>query len=153
LQEVFDMRNDDIFRAASGLAAGVGMQADTCGALLGASLMLGLKYGRRREEIDKIEALDESGIPVARLYKWFQTEFGSATCRVIRTRFGGGAFYDFFIPWEREMCEKIGMFEKCSDLVGRAAARTAEMLWDAIEAEKKAEPRSKSDGKRAGRRH
>jgi hypothetical protein len=131
------MGNDDIFRAASGLAAGVGMQADTCGALLGASLMLGLKYGRRREEIDNIEALDASGIPVARLYKWFQTEFGSATCHDIRTRFGGGAFYDFFIPWERELCEEAGIFEKCSDLVGRTAARTAEMLWDAIEAEKK----------------
>jgi hypothetical protein len=136
LQEVFDMRNDDIFRAASGLAAGVGMQSDTCGALLGASLMLGLKYGRRREEIDNIDALDASGIPVARLYKWFQTEFGSATCRDIRTRFGGGAFYDFSIPWQRELAEKANIFQQCSDLVGKTAAKAAEMLWDASEVEK-----------------
>ena len=133
------MKNDDIFKAASGFGGGIGMMSDTCGALVGAGMMLSLKYGREREDIENLETLRESGVPVARLYKWFQTEFGSATCHDIRTRFGGGAFYDFFIPWQRELSEKAGVFKKCSDLVGKAAARTAEMLWDAIEAEKKKE--------------
>ena len=109
------------------------MQSDTCGALVGAGMMLSLKYGRGRDEIENLEALRESGVPVARLYKWFQTEFGSATCRDIRTKFGGGAFYDFSIPWQRELAEKAQIFQQCSSLVGKAAARTAEMLWDADE--------------------
>ena len=130
------MKNDDIFKAASGFGGGMGMMSDTCGALVGAGMMLSLKYGRKREEIENMEALRESGVPVAKLYKWFQTEFSSATCHDIRTRFGGGAFYDFSIPWQRELADKAGVFEQCSQLVGKAAAKTAEMLWDAIESGK-----------------
>jgi len=133
---VFGTKNDDIFKAASGFGGGMGMQSDTCGALVGAGMMLSLKYGREREDIENMEALKESGVPVAKLYKWFQTEFGSATCRDIRTRFGGGAFYDFSVPWQRELAEKANIFQKCSELVGKAAAKTAEMLWDTGQAEK-----------------
>ena len=131
------MGNDDIFKAASGFDGGMGMQSDTCGALVGAGMMLSLKYGRRRDEIENMKALQESGVPVAKLYKWFQTEFGSATCRDIRTKFGGGSFYDFSVPWQRELAEKAKVFQQCSNLVGKAAAKAAEMLWDAIEADKK----------------
>jgi C_GCAxxG_C_C family probable redox protein len=131
------MRDDNIFKAASGLGGGVGMMGDTCGALLGASMMLSLKYGRGREDIGNFEKLKSSGVPVGKLYKWFEKEFGSATCHDIRTRFGGGAHYDFAIPWQRELAEEAGIFKKCSDLVGRAAAKTAEMLWEATEEETK----------------
>jgi C_GCAxxG_C_C family probable redox protein len=131
------MRDDNIFKAVSGLAGGVGLMGDTCGALLGASMMLGLKYGREREEIGNFDKLKSSSVPVGKLYKWFEKEFGSATCHDIRTKFGGGAYYDFSVPWQRELAEEARMFEKCSDLVGKTAARTAEMLWDAIEEEKK----------------
>ncbi len=131
------MRDDNIFKAASGFGGGVGMMGDTCGALLGASMMLSLKYGREREEIGNFEKLKSSGVPVAKLYKWFEKEFGSATCHDIRTKFGGGAHYEFSIPWQRELAEEAKIFEKCSDLVGRTAVHAAEMLWDAIEEEKK----------------
>ena len=136
MQEVFGTENDDIFKAASGFGGGMGMQSDTCGALVGAGMILSLKYGRGRDEIENMEALRESGVPVAKLYKWFQTEFGSATCHDIRTKFGGGSFYDFSVLWQRELAEKAKVFEQCSNLVGKAAAKAAEMLWDAIEAEK-----------------
>jgi C_GCAxxG_C_C family probable redox protein len=136
LQEVFGIQNDDIFKAASGFGGGVGMMSDVCGAIVGAGMMLSLQCGREREDIENLDALRESGIPVAKLYKWFQTEFGSATCHDIRTRFGGGAFYDFFVPWQRELADQARVFEQCSELVGKAAAKAAGMLWDAIESEK-----------------
>ena len=104
--------------------------ADTCGALVGAGMMLSLKFGRERDDIKNMEALQKSGVPVAKLYKWFQTEFGSTKCYDIRTKFGGGAFYDFSIPWQRELSEKARVFEQCSDLVGKAAAKAPEMLWE-----------------------
>jgi C_GCAxxG_C_C family probable redox protein len=137
LQETFGVKNDGIFKAASGFGGGFGMQSDTCGAIVGASMMLSLYCGRERTDIENLDKLRESGVPVAKLYKWFQTEFGSAKCHDIRTKFGGGAFYDFFIPWEKELSEKAKVLEQCSDLVGKAAAKAAEMLWDIIEAEKK----------------
>lgn len=130
------MRDDNVFKAASGLAAGIGEMHDACGALLGAGMMLNLKYGRSREEIEDEKKLRSSCLPIAKLYKWFEKEFGSATCREIRTRFLG-VHYDLKIPWQRELADKAGLVNRCSELVGKTAARTAEMLWDAIEEENK----------------
>jgi len=109
---------------------------DTCGALLGASMMLGLKYGRSRQEIDDLEKLGNSYLTVAKLYKWFEKEFGSATCRDIRTKFAG-VYYDSKILWQAELAKEAGLPERCAELTGKTAARAAEMLWDAIEEEKK----------------
>ena len=109
---------------------------DTCGALLGASMMLSLKYGRSRQEIDDLEKLGNSYLTVAKLYKWFEKEFGSATCRDIRIKFAG-VHYDSKIPWQAELAKEAGLPEKCAELTGKTAARAAEMLWDAIEEEKK----------------
>ena len=105
---------------------------DACGALLGASMMLSLKYGRGREEIENPEKGMESFLPVGKLYKWFEKEFGSANCGKIRTRFHG-VYYDLKVPWQAELAEEAGMVERCADLVGKTAARTAEMLWDTLE--------------------
>ena len=110
---------------------------DACGALLGASMILGLKHGRGREEIANREKLTSSYLPVGKLYKWFEKEFGSATCLEVCTRFAGGVFYDTQIPWQAELAREAGVPEKCAELAAKTAARTAEMLWDAIEAEKK----------------
>ncbi|MFC1916487.1 C-GCAxxG-C-C family protein [Chloroflexota bacterium] len=135
LQDVFDMRDDNVFKAASGLAAGVGQMYDTCGALLGASMMLSLKYGRSREEINDHEKLNDSFLPVAKLYKWFEKEFSSATCRKIRTKMAG-VFYALDIPWQAELAKEAGLPERCAELTAKTAAKTAEMLWDTIEKEK-----------------
>ena len=136
LQDVFDVRDDNIFKAASGLAGGIGQMHDTCGALLGASMMLSLKYGRSREEIDDAEKLKSSYLPVAKLYKWFEKEFSSATCREIRTKMAG-VYYDTKIPWQADLAKEAGLPEKCAELTAKTAAKTAEMLWDATEEEKK----------------
>jgi C_GCAxxG_C_C family probable redox protein len=113
LQDVFGRSDDSLFKAASGLSGGIGRMRDTCGSLLGASLMLGTHYGRGREELDDVEKMHRSYIPVGKLYRWFEQEFGSATCREILSR-------------------KTDPTEDCRKLVGNTAARTAEMLWDAI---------------------
>jgi len=130
------MRDDNVLKAASGLSGGIGQMRDACGALLGASMMLSLKYGRTREEISDLEKLKSSYIPVGKLYKWFEKEFGSATCREIRTKMAG-VYYDTNVPWQAELAEEAGLPEKCAELTGKTAAKTAEMLWEAIEEKKK----------------
>ena len=135
IQNVFDMRNDDVFKAASGLCGGIGQMHDVCGALTGAALMLGLKYGRGREEIENQEKLMDSLLPVAKLYKWFEKEYGGVTCRQVRIR-TMGVYYDTKVPWQAELAMEAGMYDICSDLAGKVAAKAAEMLWDAMEQEK-----------------
>lgn len=130
MQDVLGIRDDNLFKAVSGLGGGIGRMEDVCGALLGASLMLGMKYGRAREEIDSLEKLGDSSLPVGRLYKWFEKEFGSVRCRDICTRFAGGVHYDRNIRWQAELAEEAGLHDKCVDLTGKTAARVAEMMWD-----------------------
>ena len=130
------MKDDNIFKAASGLGGGVGLMHDSCGALLGAGMMLSLKYGRTREELDSLPKLDSSCLVVAQLYKWFEKEFGSAICHEVRKK-AFGVHYDLKISWQFEAAAQAGQFDYCSKLVGKTAAKVAEMLWDAIEEEKK----------------
>jgi len=127
---VFDTRDDNIFKAASGFGGGIGQMHDTCGALLGASMMLSLKHGRGREEIENQEKMKDAYLSIGQLYKWFEKEFGSAKCHEIRTGFAG-VYYDTKIPWQAELAKEAGLPAKCADLTGKVAARTAEMLWNA----------------------
>ena len=133
MQETFDIRDDGVFKAASGWGAGIGQMNDVCGSLLGASMMLSMKFGRGREEIEDLEKVKSSYLPVAKLYKWFEKEFGSPTCRGIRSRMAGGVFYDTKIPWQAELAKEAGLAEMCAELVAKTSAHTAEMLWDDAE--------------------
>ncbi len=131
------MVDDSVVKAASGLAGGIGRMDDVCGGLLGASLMLGAYAGRGREELENKEKLDNACVLVGKLYKWFEKEFGSVNCREIRTRFAGGVYYDSKVKWQAELAKEAGIPDKCVDLTAKAAAKTTEMLWDAIEEAKK----------------
>jgi hypothetical protein len=49
--DTLGLHADDVFRAASGLADGIGLTGDgSCGALTGGDMVLGLVRGRKREE-------------------------------------------------------------------------------------------------------
>jgi C_GCAxxG_C_C family probable redox protein len=129
LQEVFGLRDDAVFKAASGVSGGIGQMADTCGALIGASLVLGQIHGRSRDEIENTEKMMESMLPVGKLYKWFEREYGGVKCREVRVR-TLGVFWDTKIPWQREEALKAGLYNVCSDLAGNVARKAAEMIWE-----------------------
>jgi len=136
LQDVFDLRDDGVFKAASGVSGGVGQMHDTCGALLGASLVLGQIYGRSRDEIAVLERLMDSMLPVGKLYKWFEKEYGGVKCREVRAK-TLGVYWDTKVPWQKEEALKAGLYDVCSGLAGNVARKAAEVLWDAIEERKK----------------
>ena len=125
------MKDDNVFKAAGALTGGIGGQLDACGSLLGASLMFGAVMGRGISEPTDNEKLGESITMAAQIYKWFEKEFGSATCKDIRTKFGGGVLYDTHIPWQAELAKAAHIHEQCTEMVGKAASRAAEMFWDA----------------------
>ena len=124
------MKDNNLFKAASGLSGGIGWMHDTCGSLLGASLILGLKYGRGCEEIDNVEKLISSGEKVGKIYKWFEKEFGTTKCREIRTIFSGGVYYNLIIPMQAELAKEAGVLDPCPQLIAKTAAKAAEMLLE-----------------------
>jgi C_GCAxxG_C_C family probable redox protein len=132
LQDAFGLQDENVLKAAAGLTGGIGGLYDTCGSLLGASMMLGVVMGRGYADIEDKAGLGASMAAAGTLHKWYEKEFGSATCRDICTKFGGGAFYDRHVPWQEALMKEAGINEKCDELAQKTAAKAAEMIWDAL---------------------
>ncbi len=132
IMEAFGLKDEAVFKSASGLSAGIGGMRSACGVLLGGTLALGLKYGREISDLDKSleEALakEKASIePVGRLYKWFEREFGSVLCRDIRKSLIG-VDLDSRIPWEKQMVDELGLHKRCCELSRKTARRVAELM-------------------------
>jgi hypothetical protein len=138
LQEAFGIRDESVFKAASGLHGGMG-KGDVCGSLLGSSLIIGLICGKSIEESgsQKPPPVSHGGHPepdnstrlVGELYDWFGQEFGSVKCNDIR---GKHEQEVNSVPGANKLApgEKTErMRGKCDDLCGKTAARTVTLLW------------------------
>jgi len=131
IQEVYGMKNDELAKATSGFASGMGI-ASVCGGLIGAALALSTKYGRDVSVFTgtEEEAMEKSRIATentGKLAKWFEREFGNLTCHDLRKahlgiELNGG------IPWQNELMKELGMNTRCQEIVGKTARRAAAML-------------------------
>lgn len=65
-------------RIATGFGAGMGRHGETCGALVGAIMALGLKYGR--EGAEDSEAKANTYDKVESLLQAFRDKYGTAVC-------------------------------------------------------------------------
>ena len=79
LVEALGIEERCIPRIATGFAAGMGRHGETCGALVGAVMALGLKYGR--EDPNDSAAKTNTYVKVDMLCHAFKEEFGSLICR------------------------------------------------------------------------
>jgi C_GCAxxG_C_C family probable redox protein len=138
LQEAFGVQEESVFKAASGLHGGFGAKGDICGSLTGASLMLGLMLGPGVRESAKPKEPHQPGeldLPtrlVGELYTWFKKEFGSVKCRRLRRKHEQevDAAPDAGSLTEAERLERL--YARCGELGSKNAAKTAGMLWDAL---------------------
>jgi C_GCAxxG_C_C family probable redox protein len=137
LQDALDKRDDNVFKAAVGLHGGIGGRRDVCGSLLGGAMMLGLISGHGPDENpDPAKGVGPTEM-VSRLYRWFKKEFGTVKCRTINLKYGKEVDAE---TGGRELPEAdrvARVHAKCDELCGRTAARTAEMIWDALKAGKR----------------
>jgi C_GCAxxG_C_C family probable redox protein len=134
LQDALDIRNDEIFKAATGLAAGGGGTLDgSCGSYTGAILVLGSLLGRER---DNFVNLDQTvGFQTLELVRKFREkyiqEYGSVVCRNIQTKVLGRPYY-IVDPDEFKKFEDAGGRGDtgCPDVVGKAARLMAELILE-----------------------
>ncbi|MDA8216626.1 MAG: C-GCAxxG-C-C family protein [Dehalococcoidales bacterium] len=131
LQDVLSVGSDELVMAAHPLTGGAGLSLQgTCGALNGAILAVGWRYGRDRAHFGS----DEFGGSFAlgkRVFDAFVETFGSPTCRDVQTKLMGRS-YDFWDPQEFEaFLADGGHDDKCTHVVGTAARIAAEALLDA----------------------
>jgi len=128
LQEHLQLGDGEAFKAASAFAGGVARMGETCGALSGGIMAVGLAYGREKLEETKLSPQYAKAMELAvNLYQRFEKELGSAKCRDIQTSLFGRSF-DLKDPKEREEFIKAGGYEKCPEVVKKAARLAAEVI-------------------------
>ncbi|MBA7465516.1 MAG: hypothetical protein GH158_03300 [Dehalococcoidia bacterium] len=133
LQDVFDVRNDDIFKSSTALAGGSAMSSEgSCGAYVGALMVLGHIVGRERDNFADPEGVRFTTHKLAgELRKKFIDEYGSIICHNIQTKVLGRPYY-LADPQEYEKFHNAGAHDiHCPEVVGKASRWMAEIIQGA----------------------
>ncbi len=123
LQDSLNVRNDDIFKAATGLAGSAGMLCDTgCASYIGGAIFLSSLIGRERNNFADPEGIRfKTQELVRKLHSKFIAEYGSVICRDIQMKLFGRYYY---MPDQDEFAkfDNAGAHTTiCPEVVGKAA--------------------------------
>jgi len=123
-----DIWNDDVFKAASGLADGLGLTGDgSCGALVGSSMVIGYLFGREKQDFPNITKPMKSYGLVKELHDKYVEKYGTCRCYDVQKR-GLGRTYNLWDPKEMKEAFSSGMLDYCSTIVGEVAAMATEII-------------------------
>lgn len=126
--------NDDVFKATTGLSSTAG----GCGALCGAIVALGLRFGQTRAAYHEISDITHIGKwyftlrqAVVRLRNRFVTEYGGYLCCDIQDKLFGRS-YDSLNPAEMKafMQQQLRAREVCRQVTENAARWTVEAILE-----------------------
>jgi C_GCAxxG_C_C family probable redox protein len=123
------MEDAGAFRAGSALAGGVAKMGETCGALTGALMTVGLAAGR--EQLEDTAQLGQSMIPAEKIYLRFQEAEGTTRCAEIhKTRYGQS--FQLTDPEQYKAFVEAGGHDAtgCPDVCCNAARIAAEVILD-----------------------
>lgn len=130
LQEAFQIRDSLIFKAASGLSGGIARMGETCGALIGGLLAIGMVFGREKLEDASLSVEYQKTMHLsASLIQEFSKEFGSTKCREIQLKIFGKSF-DLNDPDQRKEFASAGAYSQhgCPLVVKKAATLAAKVI-------------------------
>lgn len=129
LQDAFNLRDDAVFKASTGLTTGVGLIGSAgCGGYLGGTLFVGQFIGRKRKHF--AESSSNTGIfqIIKELHDRFIEEYDSVICSDIQKKIFGRSF-NMLNKDDKILFEKMGGHkDKCPIVVGKAAAWMAEII-------------------------
>jgi C_GCAxxG_C_C family probable redox protein len=130
VQDVLKVGGDDLIKASHTLAGGGAVTVSgTCGALAGALLAVGSRYGRERANFASGPHA-ESFRQGKRVIDAFVDEFGSPLCAEVQAKLMGRSF-NLLDPTDFAAFEAAGGHtDKCTHVAGTAARIAAEVLLD-----------------------
>ncbi|MCF8044121.1 MAG: C-GCAxxG-C-C family protein [Desulfarculaceae bacterium] len=110
-------------KASSPFFAGLALTGQTCGALIGSLMMLGMVFGR--EDINQgLPGLLENVRPMRKLIKHFsQKNQEQITCREITG-------VDIADPEQSQEYFQAGGLQRCAQLMADTTAEAAGLIWD-----------------------
>jgi C_GCAxxG_C_C family probable redox protein len=133
LQDALGIKNDEIFKASTGLAGGgCGTIDGSCGAYVACIMVLGSLVGRERDKFDDFSKIapDSQTYRLARKFrdKYIQ-EYGSIICHNIQTKVLGRPYYITDPDEWKKLEESGGHGDKgCPVVVGKAAQWMVELI-------------------------
>jgi len=121
ISDALGIKSEDLFKAASGLADGLGLTRNgSCGALMGGAMVIGYLFGRERKDFEDMMKPMKSYLLCKKLHDQFLTMYGSCRCFDIQMSLMGTSF-DLLDKNEFKKALDFGIFEYCSKVVGNAA--------------------------------
>lgn len=127
LQDHLHLGDGTALRASTPLAAGIAMRGETCGALLGGLLAVGVATAS--DELDDVEAINNSMAAGFRFVRRVEKEFGTTICAKIQTD-RLGRFYSIADPEQYQAFIDVGGYVECPKVVGKVARIAAEFILD-----------------------
>lgn len=115
----FGLAADQAAKVAAGFGGGIGRMGDICGALSGAIMILGLKYGATDPK-DKATKMKTYQI-VGKVVERFKQACGSTDCRDLLG-------FDLSTPEGSLRAQQPGVFIKCPDFVREAGEILEDIL-------------------------
>jgi C_GCAxxG_C_C family probable redox protein len=126
LSEQFGLGGDDILKALTPLP-GMAERGETCGAMTGALMAMGLVYGR--ENLEDWGKYRSSLVPTNKFCQQFQEELGSSLCCQIQER-AFGKRYNLMNPEDLKEFQRAGATTKCSRVVQKACRLAADIILE-----------------------
>jgi C_GCAxxG_C_C family probable redox protein len=108
-------------KIAAAFGGGMANNGQVCGAVSGALMLIGLKYGKYKEDDNNSK---ENTNKIANEYlSKFKNEFGSIICRELLQ-------YDLSIKEELTKARESGIFKTFCPLLVKRSAEMVEAVWD-----------------------
>ncbi len=128
LKEQFGLEGEEVFKALTPLP-GIAERGETCGAVTGPLMALGLIYGRDILQMENWDTYQASLLPAGSFCDQFEKEFGTTLCHKVQEgKFG--RCYHLTDPGELQDFQNDGATEKCSEVVRSAVHMAAEIILD-----------------------
>jgi C_GCAxxG_C_C family probable redox protein len=131
LQGHLHLEDKGALKASTALAGGIARMGETCGALIGGIMAIGLVLGH--EDLSDIQAYRDTMAASYQMYERFKEEMGSTICFEIQKTLFGRSF-DFKRDEDAEEWYKAGGLEKCPLVCGVAARIAADIIIDLLAA-------------------
>ncbi len=126
LSEQFGLGGGDILKALTPMP-GIAERGETCGAITGSLMAMGLIYGRDR--LDDWDTYRKAMIPTGWFCEQFEKEFGTTLCRKIQNEVFGKCF-NLMNPDELHEFQLADATEKCGGVVSKAVKMATDIILE-----------------------
>ena len=128
LSEQFNLEDEAIIKALTPFP-GIALRGETCGAVTGSLMALGLVFGRDKENLNNWQAYLNSLPPARRFCRQFEKELGSTMCGdIVETEFGKR--FNLADPVEAMEWFNCGALDRCGKVISKGVHIAADLILE-----------------------